>query len=165
MIRSLNSWVVDSLPSSKQNEQRTLINQHKSVGLCWQHSTGENMSPGLSVKSAASLSAGQMDVINHTQLNNTWHNISAPNYHWVFAEYFRLRASSLRPLSVFMFKMYQISDWYHICWKTYVDHPRSVALLQVVKHCRLMEMCHHHHVLYLIKLGGVHGKHLVLPDG
>ena len=45
----------------------------------------------------------------------------------------------------------------------YVDHPGGVALLQVVEHGGLVEVGHHHHVLDLIVLGGVHGEHLVLP--
>lgn len=50
-------------------------------------------------------------------------------------------------------------------WFSYVDHPRCVALLEVEEHRRLVEVRHHHHVLDLVKLGGVHGEHLVLPHG
>ena len=46
---------------------------------------------------------------------------------------------------------------------SYVDHPGGVAFLQVVQHGGLVEVGHHHHVLDLIVLRGVHGEHLVLP--
>lgn len=44
----------------------------------------------------------------------------------------------------------------------YVDHPVGVAALQVVEHRGLVEVCQHGHVLNHVKLGGVHGLHLVL---
>lgn len=44
----------------------------------------------------------------------------------------------------------------------YIDHPVGVAALQVVEHRGLVEVCQHGHVLNHVKLGGVHGLHLVL---
>lgn len=49
--------------------------------------------------------------------------------------------------------------------ETHVDHPRRVSFLQVEQHRGFVKVRHHHHVLNLIKLWGVHGKHLVVPDG
>lgn len=44
----------------------------------------------------------------------------------------------------------------------YVDHPVGVAALQVVEHRGLVEVRQHGHVLNHVKLGGIHGLHLVL---
>lgn len=55
-------------------------------------------------------------------------------------------------------------QFYHRSHVTYVDHPCGVALLEVKQHRGLVEVRHHHHVLDLVKLWGVHGKHLILPD-
>lgn len=47
---------------------------------------------------------------------------------------------------------------------THIDHPRCVAVLEVVEDGRLMEESQHGHVLNLVKLGGVLLHDLVLLD-
>lgn len=52
-------------------------------------------------------------------------------------------------------------DGVHECvLAPYVDHPRCVALFEVVEHGGFLQVRHHRHVLDLIKLGRIHGKHL-----
>ena len=48
---------------------------------------------------------------------------------------------------------------------THVDHPGCVTLFEVVQHGGLVQMRHHGHVLDLVKLGRVHGEHLVTVQG
>lgn len=47
---------------------------------------------------------------------------------------------------------------------THIDHPRCVAVLEVVEDGRLVEESQHGHVLNLVKLGGVLLHDLVLLD-
>ena len=44
---------------------------------------------------------------------------------------------------------------------SHLDHPGCIALLEVVQHGGLMQVCHHGHVLDLVKLRGIHGEYLV----